>query len=183
MKVILLLVLFLVSHQKYHHQYHYQYHHSKNLNKLKHHKLTRKNDDDDIAAVVSTPSSKTPTPQQEQQPQLQTNSKPKLSDDVVEMENVEIVPTISQYSKVDLKDKIKNRKPDWSPSQAFDSYSKMTETPFIQHNVVYDKATTSMTPIDLRDIQPLWNNYNNKYMKVVDYPSKRIKQMYPISND
>jgi len=116
MKVILLLVLFLVSHQKYHHQYHYQYHHSKNLNKLKHHKLTRKNDDDDIAAVVSTPSSKTPTPQQEQQPQLQTNSKPKLSDDVVEMENVEIVPTISQYSKVDLKDKIKNRKPDWSPS-------------------------------------------------------------------
>ena len=94
------------------------------------------------------------------------------------MENVEIVPTISEYSKLDIKDRLRQKKNDYKTT-GFDSYSKMTETPFIQHKVVYDRATTSMTPIDVRDIQPLWNNYHQKYMKVVDYPNKKVKQMYP----
>ena len=85
------------------------------------------------------------------------------------------MPHISDYSKLDIKDRTAKKKTNYQPSSGFDSYSKMTETPFIQHNVVYDRATTAMTPIDIRDIQPLWNNYHSKYMKVVDYPSKRVK--------
>lgn len=94
---------------------------------------------------------------------------------------VEVVESISSYSKVDLVDKKKasERKQFYNWNE--DSYRKMSETPEIQGHILYESTTRANTPISLTEITPLWETTIAPKMAPVAFPSKPIAQLYPIN--